>query len=41
MMAGPSPNMPLKSSQSRSNLPLMPELEYDPWHANQQRFLAH
>ena len=25
----------LKSSQSRSNLPSMPELEYDPWRANQ------
>ena len=25
----------LKSSQSRSNLPLQPELEYDPWYANQ------
>ena len=24
----------LKSSQSRGNLPSMPELEYDPWHAN-------
>ena len=32
---------PLKSSQSRSNLPLMPELEYDPWYTNQQRYLAH
>ena len=26
--------MNLKSSQSRGNLPSMPELEYDPWHAN-------
>jgi len=31
----------MKSSQSRGNLPSMPELEYDPWYANQQRFLAH
>ena len=30
----------MKSSQSRSNLPLQPELEYDPWYANQQRYLA-
>ena len=27
-------NMNLKSSQSRGNLPSMPELEYDPWYAN-------
>ena len=33
--------MNLKSSQSRGNLPSMPELEYDPWRANQQRYLAH
>ena len=33
--------MNMKSSQSRGNLPLMPELEYDPWRANQQRYLAH
>ena len=33
--------MNMKSSQSRGNLPLMPELEYDPWHTNQQRYLAH
>ena len=32
--------MNLKSSQSRGNLPSMPELEYDPWYANQQRYLA-
>ena len=30
----------LKSSQSRGNLRSMPELEYDPWYANQQRYLA-
>ena len=39
--AGGGPHMNMKSSQSRGNLPLMPELEYDPWHANQQRYLAH
>ena len=33
-------SMNLKSSQSRGNLPSMPELEYDPFYANQQRFLA-
>ena len=33
-------NMNLKSSQSRGNLPSMPELEYDPWQANQQRYMA-
>ena len=33
-------NVGMKSSQSRGNLPSMPELEYDPWYANQQRYLA-
>ena len=33
-------SMNLKSSQSRVNMPSMPELEYDPWQANQQRYLA-
>ncbi len=42
---GQTPGLPeggvaLKSSQSRGNLPSMPELEYDPWYANQQRYLA-
>jgi hypothetical protein len=27
-------NVGMKSSQSRGNLPSMPELEYDPWYAN-------
>lgn len=32
----------LKSSQSRGALQgRQPELEYDPWYANQQRYLAH
>lgn len=38
--AGGDAQINMKSSQSRGNLPLMPELEYDPWHANQQRYLA-
>lgn len=43
--SGSTPQMPsqngAKSSQSRGNLQVMPELEYDPWYANQQRYLAH
>ncbi len=38
--AGAVANVGMKSSQSRGNLPSMPELEYDPWYANQQRYLA-
>ena len=34
-MATAPTKAPLKSSQSRGNLPLMPELEYDPWYTNQ------
>ena len=39
-LQGNAQAMNLKSSQSRGNLPSMPELEYDPWYANQQRYLA-
>ena len=39
-IAAGGPSAAIKSSQSRANLPTSSELDYDPWYANQQRYLA-